>query len=96
VTERDIVKSLAGSDQRGLAGTLGSLASSPLITIGPEAALWAAFATMLKKKVRRLPVSSGGRLMGIITERDPLKWVVGVDYEPNMPAEIKKRIVQDP
>jgi CBS domain-containing protein len=96
ITERDIVKRLGGRGPEGLDRKTGAIASKPLITIDPEVEVWKAFAKMLRKKIRRLPVMRGGALVGIVTERDLLKWVVKVTYEPNIPDEIKRLIAQNP
>jgi len=42
----------------------------PVITIGPEAALKEAHDLMWREGIRHLPVVEGGRLVGIITDRD--------------------------
>jgi CBS domain-containing protein len=96
VTERDIIRRLGDGGSSTLTLKAGEVASRPLITMGPEAKVWEAFAMMLKKKIRRLPIMSEGTLVGILTERDMLKWVVGVTYEPNIPDEIKQLIGQNP
>ena len=96
VTERDIVKLLRKDGAKVLGIKVKDVASSPLVTVGPETQVWEAFTVMLKKKIRRLPILSGGKLVGITTERDLLKWVVGVTYEPNIPDEIKRLITQNP
>ena len=44
--------------------------SSPLVTISPEASLRDAASLMLKSGVKRLPVTSNERLVGIITDTD--------------------------
>ena len=51
---------------------------------------------MLRRKIRRLPVTKDGKLVGIVTERDLFKWVVGVLYAPNVPEDVKKLIAQNP
>ncbi len=95
VTERDIVKQLSrGGD--ALRKNLGALASKPLVTVTPTTEIWEAFATMLRRKIRRLPVMEGGNMVGIVTERDLHKWVVRVFYEPNVPADIRELVAQNP
>ena len=96
ITERDVVKQLAGKTNKGLGSPSKTFASKPVITVSPETEIWEAFTIMLRKKIRRLPVVKRGRLLGIVTERDLFKWVVGVFYEPNVPADIKKLITQNP
>ena len=43
---------------------------TPVLTIGPEATLEAAFGLLLQKGIRHLPVMEEGRLVGILTDRD--------------------------
>lgn len=44
--------------------------SSPVVSIGPEASLRDAAALMLRSGVKRMPVISKGKLVGIITDTD--------------------------
>jgi CBS domain-containing protein len=96
ITERDIVRQIGKAGGSVLGRRVGELASRPLVSIGPEVQIWEAFAIMLKNRIRRLPVVSGETLKGIVTERDLLKWVVKVTYEPNIPEEIKRLLTQNP
>ena len=96
ITERDIVKRIGNVGQSALSSNVSKLASSPLVTVSPDTKIWEAFTIMLKKGIRRLPVKDDGGLAGIVTERDLLKWVVRVTYEPNIPEEIKRLISQNP
>lgn len=70
LTERDLVKKVVSqaSDPRTL--KVGDVMSAPLVTIDPEASLRDAAALMLRSGVKRLPVISAGRLVGIITDTD--------------------------
>jgi CBS domain-containing protein len=95
VTERDVVRELAHGGTASLRKSLGSIASMPVVTVTPTTEIWEAFATMLKEGIRRLPVVEGGKVVGIVTERDLLKWVVGVFYEPNVPRDIRKLLTQN-
>jgi CBS domain-containing protein len=95
VTERDVVKVVARGGAASLRKRLDSVASKPVVTVSPTTEIWEAFTLMLKKKIRRLPVVERGKVVGIVTERDLLKWVVGVFYEPNIPADVKKLITQN-
>jgi CBS domain-containing protein len=67
-----------------------------VISISPKTEAWEAFTTMLRKKIRRLPVEEKGKLVGMVTERDLFKWVVRVFYEPNIPDEFKELVAQNP
>jgi len=95
VTERDVVRELAQGGALSLRKSLWSICSKPVVTVTPSTEIWEAFATMLKEGIRRLPVVEQGKVVGIVTERDLLKWVVGVFYEPNVPPSIKKLLAQN-
>ena len=94
VTERDVSRCVArGTDV--LKGQVKTMMSSPLITVAPTDSVQDAMTLMLKHGVRRLPVVTDARLVGIVSERDLLRWVLRVSYEPHIPTEIKQ-IVENP
>ncbi len=88
VTERDIVKQMVKA-RDALKKPLKQLVSKSLITAKPNTSIQEAFETMLKNKIRRLPVVDGPNLVGIVTENDLMRWVLRVSYEPNIPPHIK-------
>jgi CBS domain-containing protein len=91
LTERDISTRMAkGRHVRGMA--VRNVMSRPLVTVGPSAEVWQAVEQMVRKDVRRLPVTEGGRLVGIVTERDIFHWVVNVAYGANIPEDLRKLI----
>jgi CBS domain-containing protein len=96
VTERDIVRKMIGKRWKGLEQHVIEVASHPVISIPPNTETWEAFTTMLRKKIRRLPVEDHGKLVGLVTERDLFKWVVRIFYEPNIPENFKKLVAQNP
>jgi acetoin utilization protein AcuB len=53
--------------------------STPVITVGADEPLETAARLMLQDKVGSVPVVDDGRLVGIITETDLLKRIVGED-----------------
>src|ERR1700730_5036980 len=95
ITERDIVREITKSFDY-LERKLLETSKRSVITVEPKTPLWEAFALMLKNKIRRLPVVKNGKLVGIVTERDLLKWAVKVAYEPNIPEDLRKLIAQNP
>lgn len=70
LTERDLVKKVVAKATAPQAVKVGDIMSSPLVTISPEASLRDAASLMLKSRIKRLPVTSNGRLVGIITDTD--------------------------
>ncbi|HIJ98463.1 TPA: CBS domain-containing protein, partial [archaeon] len=69
VTEKDFTNVIS-KGKNPLAVKAGDAMSSPLITIDPEQSILDAARLMTKKKVRKLPVKSKGKLIGIITAED--------------------------
>jgi len=68
VTERDILRRCIN---KGLAPTdvkVGTIMSSPLVTIGPDATVREAMSLMVEKDVRRLYVVVGGEVVGRLTQ----------------------------
>ena len=88
VTERDIVKQVVGT-REALKKPVKQLLFKSLITVEPRTTIQEAFSTMLKNKIRRLPVVKESKLVGIVTEKDLMRWVLRVCYEPNIPPHIK-------
>ena len=70
LTERDLVKKVIakGVDPRSV--LVGDVMSAPVVSIEPEASLHDAASLMLRSRVKRLPVISNGKLLGIITDTD--------------------------
>lgn len=79
-TERDLARHIL--DTPGLLEQpVRAYMSSPVVSISPEMEIVAAFDRMNASGVRRLPVVDGDRLVGIVTERDLLRWVGAVAAE---------------
>ena len=89
LTERDISRCVVRGTN-ALERKVTDIMSSPLITISPSESVEEAIALMLKHGIRRLPVLKNRTLVGIVSERDVLRWVLRVSYEPHIPSEIKE------
>ncbi len=89
ITERDISRCVARG-AKALRTQVNKLMSSPLITLARSATIQEAMTMMLKHGIRRLPVVEKGNLIGIVSQRDLLRWVVRITYEPHVPSEIKE------
>jgi len=88
VTERDITRAALRGDSL-LKLPVRSLMSRPLQTVDPNMETQTVLETMLKLGVRRLPIVDGEKLMGIVTEKDLMRWVLRMFYGPDPPAEIR-------
>jgi len=83
VSQRDLFRSALGTAlafgirrPQELMRTLdvGDVMSAPAVTIGPDAPVQEAARTMADKKIGCLPVVEEGRLVGILTETDILRY----------------------
>jgi CBS domain-containing protein len=80
-TERDLSRRIL-DDPHLPERQLGDQMAAPVEMIAPSAEIIAAFEHMNSRNVRRLPVVDGdGLLVGIVTERDLLRWVGEVANE---------------
>jgi len=89
ITERDIsIKVAKGQRLQGL--VVKNVMSKPLITIAPTVDVWDAVEKMVRNDIRRLPVVFDRKLIGMVTERDILRWLLITAYEPHIPPDLKK------
>jgi CBS domain-containing protein len=79
-TERDLTRQVL-DDSGLLAREVREVMSAPVTTVSPDDEVVFVFRLMTEKKIRRLPVIQNGRLVGIVTERDLLRWVDAVAKE---------------
>jgi CBS domain-containing protein len=89
ITERDVLRNIT-RDAGLLKSNVGSVMSSPIIFLSPVAPISEAMETMLSYGIRRLPVVESGRLVGVVTERDILHWVIKIANEPKIPPEVQE------
>jgi CBS domain-containing protein len=88
VTERDITKQVI-KGERLLKKPVRNVMTKALVTAPPNMLIQEAFELMLMNKVRRLPIVEENNIVGIVTEKDLMRWVLRVSYEPNIPKHIK-------
>ena len=69
VTERDIVRRIVAKN-KGYSTKLKDVMSTPLVTISPDETVWELAQIMKVKKIHRLPVTSGGKLVGMVSTTD--------------------------
>jgi CBS domain-containing protein len=73
ITERDIVKRAADKQINLEAVTVGSIMTTPIVTIGQSADILEASELMKARNFRRLAVTEGTKLVGLVTQTDLLK-----------------------
>ena len=79
-TERDVSRRIL-DDPKLLDREVGDVMSAPVVTVTPTDEVVFIFGLMTDKRIRRLPVVEGNKLVGIVTERDLLRWVDAVASE---------------
>ena len=79
-TERDVSRRIL-DDPQLLVRSVGDVMSAPVVSAAPTDEVVFIFGVMTGKRIRRLPIVEGDRLVGIITERDLLRWVDAVASE---------------
>ncbi len=79
-TERDLTRRILG-DPDLLSRPLREVMSAPVHAVRPDTDVQQAFDLMNERRVRRLAVVDGARLVGIVTERDLIRWVSAVAAE---------------
>ncbi|MDY6865045.1 MAG: CBS domain-containing protein [Halobacteriota archaeon] len=77
VSERDIVRKLVSTDVKSSSMTAEMLMTEPIVTVSDDTSLLDTTKKMAKNKIRRLPVMSGDKMVGIVSETD----VVSVSSE---------------
>lgn len=73
VTERDILRKVVSPGLKPVDVSVREVMSSPLVTIIGETGIAEALGIMSDKNIRRLLVTEGDKVVGIITEMDLLK-----------------------
>jgi CBS domain-containing protein len=80
ITERDVLRTVATGSP--LDTPVSEVMSKDLITVEPTTSLREAAAIMTERWVRHLPVLEGGRLVGIVSQRDLAGVLAGALNEP--------------
>lgn len=73
-SERDVIYRLATDGASALDATVGSVMTSPAMTIEPETTAMSALSLMTKRRVRHLPVVESGAMIGFVSIGDIVKY----------------------
>jgi CBS domain-containing protein len=73
MSERDVIYCLKDHGAEVLDWPVSRVMSSPAITVDPGTEVLSALALITQRRVRHLPVVSGGRLIGIVSIGDLVK-----------------------
>ena len=72
-SERDVLYNLAGEGAQCLDRPVGDVMTAPAITVEPTTKVLEALDLMTRRRIRHLPVCSGGELQGFISIGDLVK-----------------------
>lgn len=84
LTERDLLKRVLAKRKDPVRTKVGDVMSKPLITGTPHMDLEAAARLMFEKKTKKLPVVENGRLVGLVTLTDMVR------FQPEIIRLLKK------
>ena len=73
-SERDVIYRLHADGPGVLDRPVGEVMTAPVQTITPETEVLAALAHMTKRRIRHLPVVSGGAMVGFVSIGDLVKY----------------------
>lgn len=74
VSERDIVRNIARSGAAALQCTVGEVMTRKVETARPRDTIKSAMERMTDRRIRHLPVVEGGRMVGLVSIGDLVKW----------------------
>ena len=88
ISERDVVYCLHAHGAQVLGWPVSRAMSSPAITVDPYTDALTALALMTKRRIRHLPVIENGRLIGIVSIGDLVKYRMDkIEQEANAMRE---------
>jgi CBS domain-containing protein len=76
LSERDYARSIALKDRSSRTSPVGEIMTRDVISVRPDQALEACLALMTDKRIRHLPVLDDGRLIGLISIGDVVKFMI--------------------
>ncbi len=96
VTERDMLSRVVAAGRRADAITVRSIMSKPLICGRPDMDVKEAARLMVYKGIKKLPVSSEGQLVGILTLTDLCGAQIDQSelFGPEVQAKLPKRFIK--
>lgn len=81
VTERDVMKAVANGDDVG-STPVSSAMTKDVLTVPPTMPLYQAAREMASRWIRHLPVVDGGKVVGVVSQRDLVGVLAALDHDP--------------
>ena len=73
-SERDVIHAIAAHGAAALDRSVGEVMTAPAITVGPDEPAIGAVSLMTRRRVRHLPVIEDGRVIGLVSIGDLVKY----------------------
>jgi CBS domain-containing protein len=73
-SERDLLYSIAKNGAPALIRRVSEVMTAPAITVSPETGVLEALSLMTRRRIRHLPVESGGKMVGFVSIGDLVKY----------------------
>ena len=89
ITERDVLKKIVVEGRDPQKTRIEEIMSSPLITGSPSMTLEDAAKLLILKRIKKLPIVEKGKLVGIVTLFDVVRW------EPLVINILKKALAEE-
>lgn len=89
VTERDVMKAVAHGDDAATT-PISAIMSKDVLTVEPSTPLYQAARQMAARWIRHLPVVEGGKVVGVVSQRDLVGVLAALDHDPEgieLPAD---------
>jgi CBS domain-containing protein len=72
-SERDVIYGLRDNGPAILSMTVGQVMTAPAVTVEPDTSVLAALSLMTRRRIRHLPVTSRGDMIGLVSIGDLVK-----------------------
>ena len=73
-SERDVIYQLQEQGPAALDQTVGAVMTAPAVTVAPETEVMEALGLMTRRRIRHLPVVTGGIMVGFVSIGDLVKY----------------------